>query len=69
MERGLRCPECEGESTSRNSEGQLVCDDCGTVINHGVEMTEVCLCPPPRACVAHGQFARLASPRLASLAS
>ena len=36
------CPECDGESASRNDEGQLVCDDCGTVIiGTGVEMTEV----------------------------
>ena len=63
----MRCPECEGESTSRNSEGQLVCDDCGTVINHGVEMTEVRLCLPPRACLAHGQFAaHVASRRLSA---
>jgi transcription initiation factor TFIIIB Brf1 subunit/transcription initiation factor TFIIB len=41
----LRCPECDGESASRNDEGQLVCDDCGTVINQGLEMTEVARLP------------------------
>jgi hypothetical protein len=34
------CPECGGESTSRTDEGLLVCDDCGTVLNHGEEMGE-----------------------------
>ena len=41
MERkAVVCPECRGESTSRTDDGSLVCDDCGTVLNHGEEFTE-----------------------------